>query len=99
MVDLRDLGEEHLHSRARRLPAPVRADPVRLEGRRRPLLVRCARPGRRVAFRQAGEERPAPDDEDGRSEEHTSELQSLMRTSSAVFCLKKKKEITYDNIS
>src|SRR3546814_8760309 len=26
-----------------------------------------------------------------RSEEHTSELQSLMRTSNAVFCLKKKK--------
>src|SRR3546814_6119760 len=31
----------------------------------------------------------------GRSEEHTSELQSLMRISSAVFCLKKK-QITYD---
>src|SRR3546814_1710155 len=28
---------------------------------------------------------------DTRSEEHTSELQSLMRISSAVFCLKKKK--------
>src|SRR3546814_8496366 len=28
----------------------------------------------------------------GRSEEHTSELQSLMRNSYAVFCLKKKKE-------
>src|SRR3546814_9060661 len=28
--------------------------------------------------------------EDKRSEEHTSELQSLMRTSYAVFCLKKK---------
>src|SRR3546814_8780330 len=28
---------------------------------------------------------------DGRSEENTSELQSLMRTSYAVFCLKKKK--------
>src|SRR3546814_3711206 len=27
----------------------------------------------------------------GRSEEHTSELQSLMRNSYAVFCLKKKK--------
>src|SRR3546814_4345894 len=27
----------------------------------------------------------------GRSEEHTSELQSLMRISSAVFCLKNKK--------
>src|SRR3546814_3266821 len=41
-----------------------------------------------------GEVRPAP--VDGRraverSEEHTSELQSLMRISSAVFCLKKKK--------
>src|SRR3546814_762824 len=30
---------------------------------------------------------------DGRSEEHTSELQSLMRISYAVFCLKKKKTI------
>src|SRR3546814_9576877 len=30
----------------------------------------------------------------GRSEEHTSELQSLMRNSYAVFCLKKKKTIT-----
>src|SRR3546814_7541929 len=28
--------------------------------------------------------------DEARSEEHTSELQSLMRTSSAVFCLKKK---------
>src|SRR3546814_9046627 len=28
-----------------------------------------------------------------RSEEHTSELQSLMRISYAVFCLKKKKEV------
>src|SRR3546814_1873531 len=43
----------------------------------------------------------------GRSEEHTSELQSLMRISYAVFCLKKKKKsiliyeltitITYSN--
>src|SRR3546814_7925708 len=30
--------------------------------------------------------------ERGRSEEHTSELQSLMRISYAVFCLKKKKQ-------
>src|SRR3546814_4260095 len=33
--------------------------------------------------------RPGPD----RSEEHTSELQSLMRISYAVFCLKKKTQI------
>src|SRR3546814_1333584 len=31
----------------------------------------------------------------GRSEEHTSELQSLMRISYAVFCLKKKINSTY----
>src|SRR3546814_1116266 len=31
-----------------------------------------------------------PDAEAGRSEEHTSELQSLMRISYAVFCLEKK---------
>src|SRR3546814_6183796 len=32
-----------------------------------------------------------------RSEEHTSELQSLMRISYAVFCLKKKKETIYSH--
>src|SRR3546814_2398454 len=32
---------------------------------------------------------------DMRSEEHTSELQSLMRISYAVFCLKKKKQFTF----
>src|SRR3546814_1389544 len=32
-----------------------------------------------------------------RSEEHTSALQSLMRISYAVFCLKKKKTDTYNN--
>src|SRR3546814_7675668 len=42
---------------------------------------------------------------DGRSEEHTSELQSLMRISYAVFCLKKKKTQdkhkpqTYDHLN
>src|SRR3546814_2624014 len=33
-----------------------------------------------------------------RSEEHTSELQSLMRISYAVFCLKKKKNKNYSKI-
>src|SRR3546814_2740626 len=32
-----------------------------------------------------------------RSEEHTSELESLMRISYAVFCLKKKKDTEYNN--
>src|SRR3546814_9490838 len=35
----------------------------------------------------------------GRSEEHTSELQSLMRISYAVFCLKKKKKTRLNNLS
>src|SRR3546814_3333407 len=34
---------------------------------------------------------PKPKDRRNRSEEHTSELQSLMRISYAVFCLKKNK--------
>src|SRR3546814_6929544 len=40
---------------------------------------------------------PVPDGGEGfadRSEEHTSELQSLMRISYAVFCLKKQKQST-----
>src|SRR3546814_2608554 len=44
--------------------------------------------GRRL-FRAAGRRSR------GRSEEHTSELQSLMRISYAVFCLKKKKKHEY----
>src|SRR3546814_9669527 len=35
--------------------------------------------------------------DDNRSEEHTSELQSLMRISYAVFCLKKKNKIKTKN--
>src|SRR3546814_1334840 len=38
--------------------------------------------------------RPASTAGTGRSEEHTSELQSLMRISYAVFCLKKKQKTT-----
>src|SRR3546814_3728163 len=49
---------------------------------------------------------PAPSVHARRSEEHTSELQSLMRISYAVFCLKKKKtnrkintkETNYQNV-
>src|SRR3546814_9426528 len=51
------------------------------------LLRNAARPS---SESEAGP-KPAPD----RSEEHTSELQSLMRISYAVFCLKKKKQTKY----
>src|SRR3546814_3534610 len=49
-----------------------------------------------IALTMGASARPASSRDDGcvgraRSEEHTSELQSLMRISYAVFCLKKKK--------
>src|SRR3546814_9452623 len=46
-----------------------------------------------VAVGQQHRDRAAQNRE-GRSEEHTSELQSLMRISYAVFCLKKKRKKT-----
>src|SRR3546814_9197002 len=55
------------------------------------VLVRPDRPVRA----ETEEQRPGYAgrlDFEARSEEHTSELQSLMRTSYAVFCLKKKKK-------
>src|SRR3546814_4143957 len=59
-----------------------RTDGRRREGSRgQPVHAQAYRP------RRAGEARRF------RSEEHTSELQSLMRISYAVFCLKKKKTI------
>src|SRR3546814_4260948 len=56
------------------------APAARPGGRRRPTGNRCR-------WRRAASSRPPGT----RSEEHTSELQSLMRISYAVFCLKKKK--------
>src|SRR3546814_4383393 len=47
-----------------------------------------------VQFRRS-DGRSAHPTSQGRSEEHTSELQSLMRISYAVFCLKKKKKNNY----
>src|SRR3546814_8529449 len=60
---------------------------------------RGARPGTRTAARPQGRRRgrgrgAAEGGQALRSEEHTSELQSLMRISYAVFCLQKKKKNT-----
>src|SRR3546814_3882671 len=51
-----------------------------------------AAPSRSVRTRRGGSSDSNPPNT--RSEEHTSELQSLMRTSYAVFCLNNKIEIT-----
>src|SRR3546814_4893648 len=69
------------------------------QGRHPPARAGAAREGRRLPAAAAGQARAArtaPADPAGgsqaRSEEHTTELQSLMRISYAVICLKKKKE-------
>src|SRR3546814_7149573 len=84
-----------------RRPAPLPADPLGhgLHGRgpRRPRRARHLAGAASVL--EGGRDREAPGARRGaggaaaaefRSEEHTSELQSLMRISYAVFCLKKK---------
>src|SRR3546814_949650 len=84
---------------AQRLPFPPA-----LPFRRRALPARDAKAfgdgDRRGILPRGGGEPPAPGRARAaaaghreRSEEHTSELQSLMRISYAVFCLKKKKTI------
>jgi hypothetical protein len=65
VVDLRDLGQKHVHARPRRLPTAVRAHSLWLEGRHRPLLVRRARSRGCLVVRQAPQERSAPDYEAG----------------------------------
>src|SRR3546814_7956298 len=75
---------------------------LRTAARHRPELLRLLPAGRRLPRRGAvtqADHHP-PDHclrrlRQGRSEEHTSELQSLMRTSYAVFCLQKKKTHYY----
>src|SRR3546814_2377433 len=70
-----------------RRPPKIGLDRLRVEYRCNARLVGAGVDAQRPADRPR---RPAP----LRSEEHTSELQSLMRTSYAVFCLKKKKPTT-----
>src|SRR3546814_3524983 len=75
-------GDDHFD--ARRRHAIIPRSPYWRPGLRR-------RRARRSASRAPPALRPAGVARNGRSEEHTSELQSLMRISYAVFCLKKKK--------
>src|SRR3546814_10274349 len=81
-----------------RSPAPARAPLTPREAEVRDLLLRgCSTEA--VALRLSISRHTVKDHRKaifrklGRSEEHTSELQSLMRISYAVFCLKKKQQI------
>src|SRR3546814_2223432 len=66
------------------MQARMRAGESRIQHRRCTAMIQMSMTG---AARKVNARRPAE-----RSEEHTAELQSLMRTSYAVFCLKKKKK-------
>src|SRR3546814_5511242 len=76
-------------------PAPWRPPDRRIHGGgARRQGIRAAQPEGPVGARQRQRPRPVPEAGGGpprRSEEHTSELQSLMRTSYAVFCSQKKR--------
>src|SRR3546814_20089503 len=73
---------------------PIKFLFAQIIARAREGLFECDEPrvryGVRVDAKSAQHGGVAPREQIGRSEEHTSELQSLMRISYAVFCLKKK---------
>src|SRR3546814_7371405 len=82
----------------RRPPRSTRTDtlfPYTTLFRSRRLRAGGLQARRQRAFQNRRDERRGR----GRSEEHTSELQSLMRISYAVFCLKKKKKTKQRNIN
>src|SRR3546814_7798361 len=86
-----DRGPRAADRGARRYRPPL-CEPQRRGGDRRPARHLCAtRPARRDGVGAGRSDWGAGGGPAGRSEEHTSEIQSLMRISYAVFCLKKKK--------
>src|SRR3546814_339907 len=99
----RGRGREHLFHQ--QMPQPVllprRIDRDRADHHQRPGAAVVARKRHRPALDRP-EERAILDEREAqrrRSEKHTSELQSLMRISYAVFCLKKKTIIATEYLS
>src|SRR3546814_8749006 len=89
-IDL-PLGESRELYRVATLPAVAGVGPWEPGGASLSLdaaMLAALPPGTALDIRQVGDFGLSP-----RSEEHTSELQSLMRNSYAVLCLKKKKKI------
>src|SRR3546814_2856921 len=87
-----------------RLPLPARHETApciavrpRATPCRGPLDRHSGATHRADAYRREASRSPRQARRTRRSEEHTSELQSLMRISYAVFCLKKKKTTKYIN--
>src|SRR3546814_4412534 len=76
----------------------LRPEPVAIGAHAQQRVGSLHQPGaRRLACTQRREQARQAEPFEDRSEEHTSELQSLMRISYAVFCLKKKKKNNTNN--
>src|SRR3546814_7913993 len=82
-VEIGDVEEQRIGERR-----PVEVESARL------VAARIARIEQQIRVHLVGQHRRASE---FRSEEHTSELQSLMRISYAVLCLKKKNNINNNN--
>src|SRR3546814_4110883 len=89
------LGRSHCHAAA--MPHEIRLIAIGRDqndpdhaARRRCDVLRI-----RVGFGQRKGKKAGDHAQQTRSEEHTSELQSLMRISYAVFCLKQKNTVTH----
>src|SRR3546814_1808091 len=80
----------------RRRTGPARRPARDLRPRRQGAPRRPRRAGTARTQRRRADARRQLVGGEARSEEHTSELQSLMRISYAVFCLKKKKTEMYN---
>src|SRR3546814_2521358 len=97
MVDFRQLADQGWpHDEYRKYgtkAGPCNPDP-RFRRSTRGMQWRRGRRARETAARRRADRRRLHTDR--RSEEHTSELQSLMRISYAVFCLKKKTQQTQE---
>src|SRR3546814_10290296 len=95
-VSRRAWCRDHMHLQTPPLPASTsRADMLRLNRETAVLLLAC-QSGIRLSSRLENKPSSTLKVSASRSEEHTSELQSLMRISYAVFCLKKKNQNTRD---
>src|SRR3546814_6491824 len=88
-----DNGDDH-QRRAERAPRRLQQQHHADAGDDDVLGVEVVRPLREFLVEEIEIEAAGGGDHRERSEEHTSELQSLMRISYAVFCLKKKNNTT-----
>src|SRR3546814_3584455 len=88
-VEKRADRSSNLSSGAKARALIVAADRVATRSSGASAISTCAKPSSATTARKNSQRRLR--DSPSRSEEHTSELQSLIRHSYAVFCLKKKK--------